>query len=44
MHELIEERCSMHGLKDLHHEILCCCIKIDETGKMLEKIFKKLKK
>uniref|UniRef100_A0A0K0FKC2 Guanine nucleotide-binding protein G(k) subunit alpha (inferred by orthology to a human protein) n=1 Tax=Strongyloides venezuelensis TaxID=75913 RepID=A0A0K0FKC2_STRVS len=44
MHELIEERCSMHGLKELHHEILCCCIKIDETGKMLEKIFKKLKK
>uniref|UniRef100_A0A0N4ZRZ6 G-protein alpha subunit n=1 Tax=Parastrongyloides trichosuri TaxID=131310 RepID=A0A0N4ZRZ6_PARTI len=44
MHELIEERCAMHGLKDLHHEALCCCIKIDETGKMLEKVFKKLKK
>ncbi|CEF63500.1 Guanine nucleotide-binding protein G(k) subunit alpha [Strongyloides ratti] len=44
IHELVEERCSMHGLKDLHHETLCCCIKIDETGKMLEKIFKRLKK
>uniref|UniRef100_A0AC35U3M2 G-protein alpha subunit n=1 Tax=Rhabditophanes sp. KR3021 TaxID=114890 RepID=A0AC35U3M2_9BILA len=44
MHELVEERCAMHGLKDLHSEYLCTFININESRQMLDKIFKKLKK